>query len=66
VLHLCLFDIVSFQALGACGDEVRRVLSEAEYLQAMNEFNYEVASQLSGCEVVEDELRLMIRRPQNV
>jgi len=47
-------------------DEIHRVLSDARYREEMVEHNYEVASQFFSYEVVEDELRLMIQRPQNI
>ena len=47
-------------------DEVRHVLDDPEYRREMIEHNYEVADQFFGYHVVEDELRLMLRRPQNI
>jgi len=47
-------------------DEIHRVLSDVQYREEMVEHNYEVASQFFSYEVVEDELRLMIQRPQNI
>lgn len=47
-------------------DEVRRVLDDPDYRREMVEHNYQVAGQFFGYHVVEDELRLMLRRPQNV
>ena len=46
--------------------EVRHVLDDPEYCREMVEHNYEVAGHFFGYHVVEDELRLMMRRPQNV
>jgi len=47
-------------------DEIRRVLSDAAYREEMVEHNYEVASQFFSYEVLEEELRLIIQRPQNI
>ena len=47
-------------------DEIRRVLGDAQYRREMVEHNYEVASRFFSYEVVEDELQLMMRRPQNI
>ena len=47
-------------------DEIRRVLSDGQYRREMVEHNYEVAGRFFSYEVVEDELRLMMRRPQNI
>jgi glycosyltransferase involved in cell wall biosynthesis len=47
-------------------EEIHRVLNDAQYRREMVEHNYEVAGQFFGYEVVEDELRLMMRRPQNI
>jgi len=46
--------------------EIRRVLSDADYRREMVEHNYAVGREWFSYEVVEDELRLMIRRPQNL
>jgi len=46
--------------------EIRRVLTDSQYRQQMVEHNYEVASRFFSYEVVEDELRLMMRRPHNI
>jgi glycosyltransferase involved in cell wall biosynthesis len=47
-------------------EEIHRVLEDRRYRQEMVEHNYEVASQFFSYEVVEDELHLMMRRPQNI
>ncbi len=47
-------------------DEIRRVLADAEYRREMVEHNYEVATRFFSYEVLEDELRLMMSRPQNI
>ncbi len=47
-------------------DEINRVLADSQYRQQMVEHNYEVASRFFSYEVVEDELRLMMRRPHNI
>ncbi len=46
--------------------EAHRVLDDARYCREMVEHNYEVASQYFGYDVIEDEIRSMMRRPQNV
>lgn len=46
--------------------EIERVLSDPGYRQEMVDHNYAVASEFFSYEVVEDELRLMIERPQNI
>jgi len=47
-------------------DEVRRVLADESYRREMVDHNYEIASHFFAYEVVEDELKAMIRRPQNL
>jgi len=47
-------------------DEIRRVLDDPEYRREMVEHNYDVAARFFGYDVVEDELRLMMQRPQNI
>lgn len=47
-------------------DEIHRVLQDGEYRREMVEHNYEVASRFFSYEVVEDELKLIMRRPQNI
>jgi glycosyltransferase involved in cell wall biosynthesis len=47
-------------------EEIHRVLGDAQCREEMVEHNHEVASQFFSYEVVEDELRLMMRRPQNI
>ncbi|MFC1597285.1 glycosyltransferase [Planctomycetota bacterium] len=47
-------------------DEIHRVLTDPQYREQMVEHNYEVASRFFSYEVVEDELRLMMRRPHNI
>jgi len=47
-------------------DEIHRVLTDSEYRREMVEHNYEVASRFFSYEVVEEELRLMMRRPHNI
>jgi glycosyltransferase involved in cell wall biosynthesis len=47
-------------------DEIHRVLGDSQYRREMVEHNYEVASRFFSYEVVEDELRLMMQRPQNI
>lgn len=47
-------------------DEIRRVLGDSRYRRDMVEHNYEVAGRFFSYEVVEDELRLVMRRPQNI
>ena len=46
--------------------EIRRVLNDAEYRREMVEHNYAVGREWFSYEVVEDELQLIIRRPQNL
>jgi len=46
--------------------EIERVLTDAVYRTQMVEHNYATARQFFSYEVVEDELQLMIRRPQNI
>ncbi len=47
-------------------DEVKRVLDDAAYRREMVEHNYRVASEYFGYQVLEEELRMMVRRPQNI
>ena len=47
-------------------DEIHRVLGDARYREEMVEHNYEVAGQFFSYEVLEEELRLIIQRPQNI
>jgi len=47
-------------------DEIHRVLGDPQYRREMVEHNYEVAAQFFSYEVVEDELRSIIQRPQNI
>jgi glycosyltransferase involved in cell wall biosynthesis len=47
-------------------EEIHRVLEDPQYREEMVGHNYEVASRFFSYEVVEDELRLMMRRPQNI
>jgi len=46
--------------------EVRRVLTDDGYQQAMIEHNYRIAKQFFGLDVVEQELRFSVLRPQNI
>lgn len=46
--------------------EVRRVLEDDEYREEMVEHNYQLGAQYFGYDVVEDELRSMMKRPQNI
>ncbi len=47
-------------------DHVRKTLSDESYRQEMVEHNYQVASRFFGYHVVEDEVRSLFTRPQNV
>ena len=47
-------------------DEIRRVLSDSAYREQMVEQNYEVAREFFSYEVLEAELRLIVRRPHNI
>jgi glycosyltransferase involved in cell wall biosynthesis len=47
-------------------DEIHRVLTDSQYRQQMVEHNYEVASRFFSYEVVEEELRMIMRRPHNI
>ena len=64
----CGFDTVLFEGFltSETVDQVRRVLDDAAYRQAMVDRNYRLASQFFGYEVIEDELRAIVRRPQNL
>ncbi len=44
--------------------EVRRVLDDEDYRRQMVDQNYQVAQQYFSYEVLEDELRLLVQRPQ--
>jgi glycosyltransferase involved in cell wall biosynthesis len=46
--------------------EIHRVLEDTRYRKDMVEHNYEAASRFFSYEVVEDELRLIMQRPQNI
>jgi glycosyltransferase involved in cell wall biosynthesis len=46
--------------------EIRRVLTDPQYRQEMVEHNYAVAREFFSYEVLEDELRLVMRRPHNI
>ncbi len=46
--------------------EIERVLADSAYREEMAEHNYEIAKQFFSYDVVEDELQLMISRPQNI
>ncbi|NQT16720.1 MAG: glycosyltransferase, partial [Planctomycetes bacterium] len=46
--------------------EIRRVLTDSQYRKQMVEHNYEIASRFFSYEVVQDELRLIMRRPHNI
>ncbi len=46
--------------------DIRRVLDDDSYRQEMVDHNYEVASRFFGLDVVEQELRYSILRPQNI
>ena len=43
-----------------------KVISSARLREEMAEHNYRVANEFFSYQVVEDELRLMMRRPQNI
>ncbi len=47
-------------------DEVNRLLDNSQQRHAMVEHNYEVANEFFSYEVLEEELRLMVERPQNI
>jgi len=47
-------------------DQIRRVLDDAGSRENMVQHNYEVAGRFFSYEVVEEELRLIMRRPQNI
>ena len=46
--------------------EVRRVLEDTTYRQKMVEHNYKIAKHFFGLDVVEQEIRFSVLRPQNV
>ncbi len=46
--------------------EVRKVLEDETYRREMVEHNYKIASRFFGYHVVEDEIRFLFQRPQNV
>ena len=46
--------------------EVRRVLEDTNYRQEMVEHNYKIAKHFFGLDVVEQEIRFSVLRPQNV
>ena len=60
------FEAISFD--GYLTDDVveraRRVLRDQPYRDAMTNHNYEVARRFFSYDVVEDELRSLLRRPQ--
>jgi mannosylglucosylglycerate synthase len=64
----CGFDVVTFD--GFLTDEsvarAEHVLNDAAYREQMVSHNYRVAAQFFGYHVLEDELRMMIQRPQNI
>lgn len=47
-------------------DEVRRVLDDAALRREMADTNYRLAEQFFSFEVLEDELNVLVRRPQNI
>ncbi len=47
-------------------DEIHRVLGDGAYREEMVEENYEIAGEFFSYEVLEDELRLIVKRPHNI
>ncbi len=64
----CGFDVVLFDGFLTEDTvrQVRKVLSDEQYRTCMVDMNYEIANQFFSFQVVEDELRALARRPQNM
>lgn len=64
----CGFRVVLFDGFitGETLDHVRRVLEDEDYRRGMVDHNYEVANRFFSYSVLEEELRAVMTRPQNI